>query len=100
MGKFSDFAKAKSDWMSVKPGEKIAVEWTGEAKEVAGQFGDGYAFVFNTEFGTKKYTITAGRLVKLFDDFKKGDRLVIDRTEGNDKGQYPTKIYKVGDVPF
>ena len=100
MGKFGDFAAKKSDWLTVRPGEKVEVEWTGEAKEVVGQYGDGFAFVFSTPFGTKKYTITAARLIKQFDDYKKGEKLVIDRTETNEKGQSPTKIYQVEAAPF
>lgn len=100
MGKFGDFAAKKSDWLSVKPGEKVEVEWTGDAREVVGTYGDGFAFVFNTEFGVKKYTITAARLIAQFDDYKKGEKLVIDRSQANEKGQYPTKIYKAGEAPF
>lgn len=87
-GKFGTWAKKQSDWISLDYGESMAVEWTGEAKEVTGQYGDGWVFYFKTEHGEKKYTINNIRIVAQFDNYKPGEKLIINRFQKGDKPSF------------
>ena len=100
MSELTDFVKSKSEWLKVNAGEKMNVEYTGQYEKTSSKFGDGYNFSFVTPFGTKKLTVTSKSLILKLDSYGVGDKLVIDRTLANQKGQYPTRIYRQGEVAF
>jgi len=100
MGKYSDWAKSQSKYLTIAPGETVEVEWTGNSVLSRGQYGEGFDFDFLTADGKKILTIRNGKIVSQFDDYVKGEILNIKRSEKDEKGQTKLSIWRKGDIPF
>jgi len=88
-GRFTDFCRKQSDWLTLQPGEEIAnLIWTGEAKETVDKWGKP-AFIFTFKLpdeSIKKYTISTLSVLKQFDNYQPNDVFTIRRKlEGKPK---------------
>lgn len=98
MGKHTEWARERSDFLTLTPGESVQVKWTGESYPGVNNFGgDCYYVVVETPWGKKKFPITAGGVISQFDNYQAGDELTITRSEKDDKNKTKTTIVRVGD---
>jgi hypothetical protein len=79
LGKFSDWSRKQSKFLDLPYGTQKEVVWTGDASLARGKFGECWDFDFETDEGIKTYSIKNSGIVKQFDNYVKGDRLIIKR---------------------
>ena len=102
MGKFTDWANENSEYLTVLPGAKAEVEWTGDAQKAKNNFGKaGWEFTFKTAYGVKTYWLGNMAQVAKFDEYLPGEKLVVIRTLKDENGKTRVFIGRPGEeAPF